>query len=623
MIKQITLHLLILVTLSGTIFFTNLGAASLWDRDEPRNAGCAAEMMARGDWVVPTFNDELRQQKPVLLYWLIMSAYGVFGQNEFAARFWSATLAIGTVLATYGIAQRLISPRVGLLAGIILSTNLMFDVTARAATPDSVLIFCGTTALWLYVLGTFAQRENSEPENCAARPRIEGQWFPKNYGLVIAMYGLLGLGVLAKGPVGFLLPMAIIGMFGLIQRLPETQTGSGAESRLAAAVRFVHACFSPFHPGRFLKTLWAMRPLTAAAVILLVAAPWYVLVDARTEGDFTRLFFLGEHFGRATTAMESHSGGLWFYPLTILLGFFPWSVFWGPVTIMMLVDKRAAGRISVAERFAMCWIAIQIGAFSIAQTKLPSYVAPCYPALAILTANFLGIWLARERSLSWKWMSAAYGGLVFGGIVVAAGLGFAAHQFLPGQIWLFAIGLIPLVGGGLAIWQLARMRKQLVLMTTVSTAFLFCLALFGFGTVAVDSAQQNQLVLQHVESADGRQIVASYRSLESSWVFYGKKPIYECSTESAEIGHAETIARQHWWKPKPRLSPEAILKLYPSAMFITTDEHYPELRKRLPDDFKTIQTADYFLRDRKIILLSSHDSMAEHQTQPVTTTLSR
>ena len=115
--KQITLHLLILITLSATIFFTNLGQASLWDRDEPRNAGCAAEMMARGDWVVPTFNDELRQQKPVLLYWLIMSAYGLFGQNEFAARFWSATLAIGTVTATYGIARRLISPRVRFAGG--------------------------------------------------------------------------------------------------------------------------------------------------------------------------------------------------------------------------------------------------------------------------------------------------------------------------------------------------------------------------------------------------------------------------------------------------------------------------------------------------------------------------
>ena len=114
-----------------------------------------------------------------------------------------------------------------------------------------------------------------------------------------------------------------------------------------------------------------------------------MLVDARTEGEFTRLFFLGEHFGRATTALESHGGGLWFYPLTILVGFFPVVDVLGSDGRDAVCQTTYAGRLSVAECFAICWIAIQVGAFSIAQTKLPSYVAPCYPALAILTANFL------------------------------------------------------------------------------------------------------------------------------------------------------------------------------------------------------------------------------------------
>ena len=74
--------------LAGLVFFTNLGGPRLWDRDEPRNAGCAWEMIERGDWVTPVFNDELRSHKPVLLYWFTMAAYAVFGVNEFAARFW-------------------------------------------------------------------------------------------------------------------------------------------------------------------------------------------------------------------------------------------------------------------------------------------------------------------------------------------------------------------------------------------------------------------------------------------------------------------------------------------------------------------------------------------------------
>ena len=139
---------------------------------------------------------------------------------------------------------------------------------------------------------------------------------------------MLGLGVLAKGPVGFLLPMAMIGLFMLIQTLPQLSSDSGLDGR-GSVLRFFVDCFRIFHPAHFLKTLWAMRPISGALIISVIALPWYIMVDQRTEGDFTRLFFLGEHFGRATESLENHSGGIWFYPVAILVGFFPWSVFWG------------------------------------------------------------------------------------------------------------------------------------------------------------------------------------------------------------------------------------------------------------------------------------------------------
>ena len=86
---------LFLLAICTLLLLANLGATSLWDIDEPRNAGCAAQMYAQGEWIVPTFNGQLRSHKPVLLYWLMMLAYAVFGVNEFAARFWSAVLSIG------------------------------------------------------------------------------------------------------------------------------------------------------------------------------------------------------------------------------------------------------------------------------------------------------------------------------------------------------------------------------------------------------------------------------------------------------------------------------------------------------------------------------------------------
>ena len=89
------------------VFFTLLGRPYLWDEDEPKNAECAREMLEAGNWVVPQFNYALRTDKPILLYWLMLTSYHAFGVTEFAARFWSAALGVGTVWLTYGIGRRL------------------------------------------------------------------------------------------------------------------------------------------------------------------------------------------------------------------------------------------------------------------------------------------------------------------------------------------------------------------------------------------------------------------------------------------------------------------------------------------------------------------------------------
>lgn len=603
--RESVLHFIIILGFTGVVFFSNLGGARLWDRDEPRNAGCAAEMLERGDWVVPIFNDELRHQKPVLLYWLMMSAYSVMGVNEFSARFWSALLGVGTVLATYGIARRLISPRVGLYAALALSTSLMFDVAARAATPDSLLAFCGTTTLLIYVVGTFVS------STTGPKLRLPGVWFPRHPLVVLAMYVMMGLGVLAKGPVGFVLPMAIIGLFMLIQTLPaEHGIPEGRQAKWKSTLKTV---FRTFHPVHFFRTLASMHPLVGAIIILAVAAPWYVLVDARTEGDFTRLFFVGEHFGRATRAMENHNGGIWFYPLAILVGFFPWSIFWGPVAVGLWKQRNDQTESKLDERpqqiattLMLCWVVVQVGAFTLAKTKLPSYVTPCYPALAVLTSACLVQLANSGRTVHRGWFYAALGGLVFSGLAITLGVGWATLEFLPSQTWLAGLGLIPLIGGVVLIWMLAKGNLQKLPAAFSVTSLLFCAGLFGLGTVSLDAEQQSHQVLNQIPS---NVPVGTYRALESSWVFYAGQPLVELSDSLPASGSTDAhSSREKFWHPKPQPAVMDFFANNPDAMLITTDEHFESLADQVPDGYEVIQSADYFLRGTKILLIGRPES---------------
>ena len=197
---------------------------------------------------------------------------------------------------------------------------MMVCVAARAATPDSVLIFFSTLALAIYTFGVF------DPKKIG----LQKTWMPNRLACV-AMYAVMGLAVLTKGPIGFLIPTAIIGMFLLVVRLPESEK-TNPTSRLSRFRQQVLSLLRPLHPVHFLKTCGAMRLGIASVVVLFIAAPWYTLCHLQTDGDFTRIFFLSENFGRATNSFENHGGGIWYYPVAIIAGFFPWSIFLVPVS---------------------------------------------------------------------------------------------------------------------------------------------------------------------------------------------------------------------------------------------------------------------------------------------------
>ncbi|MDA7950208.1 MAG: glycosyltransferase family 39 protein [Pirellulaceae bacterium] len=646
-------HLGILFSVCLLTLFLNLGKPYLWDRDEPRNAGCAAEMLARGDWVVPTFNDELRPHKPVLTYWFMMIGYVLFGVNEFGARFWSAVLGFATCLLTYFTGKKLFRPEVGLWSSIILATTLMFGVASHAATPDSYLIFFSSLAICLFAYWAVpGGRDNDIQSQEEASNRLS-HFFSK-WSLPAAIYGIMGVAVLAKGPVGFVLPTAILGLYSLfvwkalnrekilyldkesrsktissvslflevvfsvvvLEILPLASEYLGLSERVLLLIglvlivgyfvgRYGRAWLLPigelFSPRHFLVTCYKMRLFWAMIVCLGVALPWYLAVSYSTDHTWTYRFFLEHNLGRASQAMESHSGGILFYPATYFFGFYPWSLFAVPVLLDLIAQMRQRSSNYYGLLFLCCWVGVYLGAFSLAATKLPSYFTPSYPAIALLTGHYLySLYYGKNLTASW-WPKVS---LLFQGVSaigITTGLLILFNIHLPSISWLALLGVLPLLSA-IAGWRFySQGNSPAFLIQFGSFAILFSIGIFGVGAIEI-SAQRTEvkLLLQRAVGLRDNPELATYEVLEPSWVFYSGTTIVELQKEGAIKKDDDQIP---FWKERPKYGVENYLKKHPETLVVTTEKKLEELKRLAPATFEVLGRTPYFLQKQELLLL--------------------
>jgi 4-amino-4-deoxy-L-arabinose transferase-like glycosyltransferase len=611
-----TRHLLLILVVGAIVLFTNLGGPRLWDRDEPRNAGCTREMVARGDWVTPVFDGELRTHKPILIYWLMMTAYAVFGINEFAARFWSATAATLTAVVTYGIGRRMFSPAVGLWAAVILVTTLMFDVAARAATPDALLIFWNTAALGVYVWGRRAPWSRSADDR--TMQDLE-QLFPSG-PVSVLMYGCMGVAALAKGPVGVVLPTAVIGMDLLIERLPARATAlpTGLWPSLLARVGRLLRPFAPLH---FLRTCWSMRPITALVAVALVALPWYVAVAWRTDGQWVRGFLMDHNLGRAAHALEGHRGFVLYYPVALLVGFFPWSVFAVPTALEIFRRLRARSHDGAGYTFVLGWLGVYLGLFSIARTKLPSYITPSYPAVALLVASFMVAWMSETSCVARRWTQAAFACLGVVGAIIIVAVPVAAARYLPGEYWLAALGVIPALTAGVGLVLIRRQAYRRASVVFAAGAVALTTGMFAIGAARVDAHQTFHTLVDvvHQHSADPQ--IGALGVAEPSWVFYAGHPLdrlvaSDDTPASAPAGQACEPATARGWECKPTWDIWRYLRESPNRYAITS-QRYLESVGGLCDDVQVLARTPYFLQNDTLLLLSARDRALEGRGQGV------
>ncbi len=329
--------LLLLVFLPGLLLYPCLGF-HLFEPDEGRYAEIPREMLARGEWVVPYLQGQPYLDKPPLLYWLVMASYRALGVHDWSARLVPALALHACVLLTYLLGRRGLGERPAFWGALLLSLAPGFMSMGR------LLLLDGLLALWVVaaLLGTFEAVRGG---------RLRWAWW-------LAAAGACGLGVLTKGPIALLLVLPPL----------------WAHRRLAGT-----ACVLS----------WRAR-LAFVAVVLAVAVPWYVGVCVRVP-EFAYHFLWEHNVIRFLTPFD-HLEPVWYYGPVVLIGLLPATLWLFPFGRFLLSGDEATARLRTPELgFVLLAGGWGVLFFTLSGCKLPTYVLPAFPPLALAVGYFLAV----------------------------------------------------------------------------------------------------------------------------------------------------------------------------------------------------------------------------------------
>ncbi|MGF1748858.1 lipid IV(A) 4-amino-4-deoxy-L-arabinosyltransferase [Vibrio cionasavignyae] len=336
------------------LYILPLDIRPLWSPDELRYGEISREMVASGNWIVPTFNDLRYFEKPVMGYWFNAIAQVIFGENNFSVRIASALATLGVALSLVLVVGKMTTRRQGwLTAGVFLS---MFMVAA----VGTYSVLDGMLAFWLsacYVAFFFATQSQTSAQ----------RWL--NYGLA----GFFcGCAVLTKGFLALALPVIVVVPYMIMQK-------------------------------QFLEILrWGWWVMLVAFITCL---PWSLAVHA-AEADYWNYFFWEEHIHRFTAEDAQHVAPVWYYVPFLFLGTLPW-VFWAPSAVAQLKGEVSKPLI----RYSLLWAIVPFLFFSYASGKLATYILPCMAPIAILLTH--GLLKAGEKKVKGLTIGSAINGLFF------------------------------------------------------------------------------------------------------------------------------------------------------------------------------------------------------------------
>ena len=422
------------------IWFANLEYRTLIKPDEGRYAEIPREMVVSGDWVTPRLNELKYFEKPPLQYWATATAYTLFGEHQWTSRLWAGLTGFAGILLVWFAGLRLLGREAAGYAALLLSSSLLYVLMGHINTLDMGVTFFLTLGIVGLLLGQ-AQADRKKQRN----------W------MMLAWAGL-ALAVLSKGLMGLVLPGAALFIYCVVQR--------------------------------DFGVLKRMHWLPGLAVFFVITVPWFVLV-MQANPEFFERFFIYEHYTRFTTKTHGRYQP-WYYFIPILLaGALPWTVLMFD-SMFRSVMERGRGRSLPdktfnTERFLLIWAVFIYVFFSVSGSKLPSYLLPMFPALALLMGKRIAE--MRGRVLLWQVAPAIPVALLLLGLALNVGK-FAdtpnqAELYPHYGPWLVVAALVSLAGllaGMLLLW---REKKPVAVMVLALSALLSAqIGLSGYETVA-------------------------------------------------------------------------------------------------------------------------------------------
>jgi 4-amino-4-deoxy-L-arabinose transferase-like glycosyltransferase len=471
-----TLAWTLLFAFAATLLFA-LGARTLVPPDEGRYAEMAREMFATGDWITTRLNGIKYFEKPPLQTWMNALTFQLFGLGDWQARLWTGLCGLLGVVLTGYTGRRVFGERIGFYAALVLGSCLYWVMGSQVNSVDMSLSAMMTIALCALLL---AQRD-------AATPLESRNW-------MLACWAGMALSMLAKGLIGIVLPGGVLVIYTLIARDWK---------------------------------IWSRLHLVKGLLLFaLIAAPWFVLVGLKNP-EQPHFFFIHEHFQRFLTKEAHREAAWWVFFALLAAGSVPWLGVL--VQSLALGAQREEGARFRPRLLLLVWVAFIVLFFTKSHSKLPGYILPVFPAVALLIANYLEVGTRRSRMLT-AGLTALLGvGLL---ATVPFMLKFAGRAgedklYAAYQPWVLAAGLVLLIGGGLAMLYARHMQRDLTVLVLAVAGFAATqLMMVGSEPIGQGRAGTDMMaVLKAAGAMDPATKVYSVNIYEQSLTYYLRRTV--------------------------------------------------------------------------------------------------